>query len=223
MKLNKVLALALSGVMAVSMLAGCKGETGNGDQNTEVQPTVSNAVSVMNDAQSAVKFAADTDFDAALAAAAKKALHANVAKAGYTASAAGAVVTDSDPVYKELDKKLTVYDNLNSSNYVFNNIAAAADPGKTETKTILYVLNADGLSEKAALEQIATIMKADDDYYPETVTLSSPSGTYEATYTGRVSVVTVNTADGGDTATAYYIAVSVTQHVARNAQVNVNT
>lgn len=35
MKLNKVLALALSGVMAVSMLAGCSGNSGNGDQNGE--------------------------------------------------------------------------------------------------------------------------------------------------------------------------------------------
>ena len=35
MKLNKVLALALSGVMAVSMLAGCSNNSGNGDQNGE--------------------------------------------------------------------------------------------------------------------------------------------------------------------------------------------
>lgn len=35
MKLNKVLALALSGVMAVSMLAGCSGNSGNGGQEGE--------------------------------------------------------------------------------------------------------------------------------------------------------------------------------------------
>ena len=35
MKLNKVLALALSGVMAVSMLAGCSGNPGNGGQEGE--------------------------------------------------------------------------------------------------------------------------------------------------------------------------------------------
>ena len=35
MKLNKVLALALSGVMAVSMLAGCSGAPVNGEQEGE--------------------------------------------------------------------------------------------------------------------------------------------------------------------------------------------
>ena len=38
MKLNKVLALALSGVMAVSMLAGCSNNSGNGGQNGGEQP-----------------------------------------------------------------------------------------------------------------------------------------------------------------------------------------
>ena len=60
MKLNKVLALALSGVMAVSMLAGCSTD-GKDDGNTEVTPPTSNAVSVMNDAQSLVKFEANAD------------------------------------------------------------------------------------------------------------------------------------------------------------------
>ena len=44
MKLNKVLALALSGVMAVSMLAGCSNNSGNGGQNGEEQPPVTNSV-----------------------------------------------------------------------------------------------------------------------------------------------------------------------------------
>ena len=39
MKLNKVLALALSGVMAVSMLAGCSGNPGNGGQGGEGEQT----------------------------------------------------------------------------------------------------------------------------------------------------------------------------------------
>ena len=53
MKLNKVLALALSGVMAVSMLAGCSGNSGNGGQNGEEQPPVDDTTiaSVLNDEQ----------------------------------------------------------------------------------------------------------------------------------------------------------------------------
>ena len=49
MKLNKVLALALSGVMAVSMLAGCKGDSGNGGQGGQEQPPVDSIAADIND------------------------------------------------------------------------------------------------------------------------------------------------------------------------------
>ena len=87
MKLKKIASLMLAGVMAVSMLTACGEGTKEDEGNTEVKPTASNAVTIMNDAQSAVKFEADADFDAALAAAAKKAAHANVNAATYTATA----------------------------------------------------------------------------------------------------------------------------------------
>ena len=212
MKLNKVLALALSGVMAVSMLAGCSTD-GKDDGNTEVTPPTSNAVSVMNDAQSLVKFEANADLDAALAAAAKKAEHKTVSGAPLTLTNSQ---NDSDAVYKELVKKLPVGEV--GGNVVFN--SDSADAGKTLTKTALYMVEADGLTEKAALEQIATVMKADKSYYPELV-VENRTDYHKASYTGSVSVVTVTTADGGNTATAYYIAVSVTQSVARDASTKV--
>lgn len=211
MKLNKMLALALSGVMAVSMLAGCSGAPSNGEEGTEVQPTTSNAVAVMNDAQDLVDFKADADFDAALAAAAKKAEHALVDKATFDIAVAGT----GDGVYKELEKKLAVDAGLNTTSIEFAAVPADAKNGKSVTKTALYVVEADGLTEKAALVQIANAMKGVDKGYPEVVTIGT--STYEATYTGNVSVVTVNTADKGETATAYYIAVAVTQSVARDA------
>ncbi len=49
MKLNKVLALALSGVMAVSMLAGCSENGGASSEPTEPTGT-DNAATVLNDA-----------------------------------------------------------------------------------------------------------------------------------------------------------------------------
>ena len=227
MKLKKIASLMLAGVMAVSMLAGCSGD-GNKEENggnTEVKPTVSNAVSVMNNAQSAVKFEANPDFDAALAAAAKKAAHSDVKGAEYTVEQ---VVTSND-VSKELANKLDVDANLinTGDDIYFNALKESADKGgRSATVTGLWIVEADGLTEKAALEQIANGMKGQIEVsgtkyekYPETVTLSD--GTYAATYTGNVSIVTVNTSDKGETATAYYIAVSVTQTLARDAQTNV--
>ena len=228
MKLKKIASLMLAGVMAVSMLAGCSSD-GNKEENggnTEVKPTVSNAVTVMNDAQSAVKFEANSDFDAALAAAAKKAAHNDVKDASYIK----AQVKETTEVWKELEKKLDVdaglikqYDDI-----YFNAKDESAQKGGTSaTLTGLWFVEADGLTEKAALEQIANDMKGklkvnatETEKYPETVTLSGK--TYAATYTGNVSIVTVNTSDAGETATAYYIAVSVTQTLARNPQTNVN-
>ena len=224
MKLKKIASLMLAGVMAVSMLAGCS-NNGNKEENggnTEVKPTVSNAVTVMNDAQSAVKFEANSDFDAALAAAAKKAEHDKVALAGFNA-----VKVENDPVYTELEKKLDVDAGLiekNNDIFFNTNSDGATKGGTSATLTGLWKVEADGLTEKAALEQIAEDMKgkiSGDEKYPETVTLND-SKTYAATYTGNVSIVTVNTSDKGETATAYYIAVSVTQTLARNPQTNVN-
>ena len=221
MKLKKIASLMLAGVMAVSMLAGCGEGTKEDEGNTEVKPTTSNAVTIMNDAQSAVKFEADADFDAALAAAAKKAAHVNVNGATYTVTA-----VEQDPVYDELEKKLDVDAGLVSKgdDIFFNALKESATAGgKSATLTGLWKVEANGLTEKAALEQIASTMKGKAangaDKYPETVTLTT--GTYAASYTGNVSIVTVNTSDKGETATAYYIAVSVTQTLARDAQTNV--
>ena len=57
MKLNKVLALALSGVMAVSMLAGCSNNSGNGGQNGEEQCPATSLLLLLNgqDADNKVK------------------------------------------------------------------------------------------------------------------------------------------------------------------------
>ena len=67
MKLNKVLALALSGVMAVSMLAGCSGAPVNGEQEGEqegpiaVEGDISDGVAGnIEEVPSHVKFEADS-------------------------------------------------------------------------------------------------------------------------------------------------------------------
>ena len=68
MKLNKVLALALSGVMAVSMLAGCSGNPGNGGQGGEQPPVVTtDAAEVLNKIQSTVKFDDDATLNGYMA------------------------------------------------------------------------------------------------------------------------------------------------------------
>ena len=209
MKLNKVLALALSGVMAVSMLAGCSGKSENGDKddNTEVVVPASNAVSVMNDAQDMVKFKSSADLDAALAAAAKKVTLTEIENLDFTVKE-----VSTGNVYNELKNNVPVGEMVGG--VIFDNSTNAV-AGKSITKTALYYVESEGLTEKAALEQIANVMKSKDEYYPELVWIGSPKANYEASYTGAVSVVKATASDAGKTASAYYIAISVTQSIAR--------
>ena len=52
MKLKKIASLALAGIMAVSMLAGCKGnDSSTGNQGTVVVPTTSDIVTALNNGQ----------------------------------------------------------------------------------------------------------------------------------------------------------------------------
>ena len=90
MKLNKVLALALSGVMAVSMLAGCSGNPGNGGQEGEQPPVADTTIaSVLNEEQADTNHEVKIDFtySSSLEAALQKTL-------GVTGAIAGADVDD---------------------------------------------------------------------------------------------------------------------------------
>ena len=78
MKLKKIASLMLAGVMAMSMLAGCKtvDNTGKDDENNTVVVPTSSVVTAVNDGQSAtnkvkIDFTADATLDAALSKAVK--------------------------------------------------------------------------------------------------------------------------------------------------------
>lgn len=208
MKLNKMLALALSGVMAVSMLAGCNGATSDGDEgSSSSQGTVATGVvAAMNDVHKYVEFTDKVELNSALSAAAAKVSFGDIDNAGYTVSNS---VSSGDKVYDELNKKLP-YGEL-GGNVIFNSDKAGI--GGSKTKTALYLVEADGLTAEQAAKQVAKSMNQ-DSYYPDVVTISND--TYEATYTGAVSVVKVSQTDGGKTESAYYIAVSVTQNISRD-------
>ena len=215
MKLNKMLALALSGVMAVSMLAGCNGATSDGDEGeTIVQPTNSNAVAIMNDAQKYVTFEADATVTANLTNAVKKADFADVkwASQSYDLDATKPVDgnTLKDNVYTELGKVM----DMHGAQLNFKNVKPSK-AGQVSTYTLLYRVANDGLSEKAALEQLADSMKAAN--YPEIVTVGKGTSAkkYEATYTGTIDIVTANASNKGENVSAYYILFSVTQTVGR--------
>lgn len=79
MKLKKILALALSGILAVSMLAGCGGAAGS-VTNDNVKPATSAVIGSVNSklGKLNVKFASDSDFASQLAIVANSATLSDV-------------------------------------------------------------------------------------------------------------------------------------------------
>lgn len=210
MKLNKMLALALSGVMAVSMLAGCSGAPSNGEEGDKEQPTTSNAVAVMNDAQDDVTFSSNPANDSALKAAVEKANYNDIKDAGYEPTA----VETKGNIYNALKNKV---EGLKTT--VLSNASLFGDDFSAESKVTyanLYIVEANGLSEEQALKNVLKNMETDkyiDSHEVKTNVL------YTADYTGSVSVEKITETDSinDKTESAYVILVSVTRTVTKTS------
>lgn len=200
MKLNKVLALALSGVMAVSMLAGCSGNPGNGGQGEGEQTPATGIVAAVNNGQDAdndvkINFTANTTLDSQLARA--------LAAAGENAEAS--------EVRKNIVGMIDDSVAINATN-----IKATLNPGTStideDGKQVVGVAvykTTDNYSETAAENEVVKYVnnllgnlvndwsagkKVDDDY--------AAFG-----YAGNVSMTQVTKLDG---TTCYYAAIVIT-------------
>ena len=203
MKLNKVMALALSGLMAVSMLAGCSNGTPNGEENNQGQVTTTNAAEIMNSLQSKVEFKADSAMDAAFAAAMDSLESADISDA----PAALAQLTRGD-VYTAVQNKLPGSYKLSTTINYTTQPTNKADI----TTTVLYWVKAANLSEESVLTLVANTMKM-DDYSDQGYTGTNPNYShYELNYDGAVSIEKVTkTSESGTTYNAYVVAVSITR------------
>ena len=211
MKLNKMLALALSGVMAVSMLAGCSGAPSNGEEGDKEQTVVTaGTATMMNNFQNRVKFDADADLDAYVAAAVK-----TVKSDVLDDAPAGVTLITSGKIYDAVDKALP-------GSYALSNKAISFSSACTKkadtTETVLYWVKAGNLTEAQVLTLVANNMNM--AAYDEVCTDGTKD--YTITYTGAASIVKATaTSEAGDTYNAYVVAVSVTQSV--GGQVNNKT
>ena len=210
MKLNKMLALALSGVMAVSMLAGCSGAPSNGEEGDKEQPTTSNAVAVMNDAQDDVTFSSNPANDSALSAVVADAKTTDISGANSDYTAVQVKSTNKENQGAKLYTKLSVKLDTLSEDPTWNVFNQDLSVGK-KTITNLYMVKADGLSEEQAVKIVAKAMNTDN--YQDSKNVANGTD-LEAEYEGSVSVEKVTkTNEAGDTYNAYLILVSVTQTV----------
>ncbi len=212
MKLNKMLALALSGVMAVSMLAGCSGAPSNGEEGDKEQTVVTaGTATMMNNFQNRVKFDADADLDAYVAAAVKT-LKSDVIKEAPASVTQIDATGDSKDVYVAVRDKLPGSYSLTKEETGFDD---ACIKKADTTKTVLYWVKAGNLTEAQVLTLVAADMEMAN--YDEMCTENGKY--YDITYNGAASIVKATaTSEAGDTYNAYVVAVSVTQSV--GGQVN---
>lgn len=201
MKLNKVLALALSGVMAVSMLAGCSNNSGNGGQNGEgdviVTPSTG-AAAILNNEQDKVEFT-------------------NASSSELQQAATDLMATDlsTSPKYEVLNTGDALYDRLQALG-VENMTSAWAILGdnidEEETKVVTIVFGMSGAySMDELVKQIAQNID-DNANIRDKVVMDSGNGVVRTySYTGTVSTVTATSIDGVQSAN--YVMVTVTESV----------
>ena len=190
MKLNKVLALALSGVMAVSMLAGCSGNPGNGGQEGEEQTPATGIVAVTNEEQKDNKvnvpfeYSAELEDDLTLAVQ----VSGQAANENSVASKLATIMNVTDNGFGGLSGTLT--------NHAQN----------VGTTTAIQIVKVTGnVIESVAMKTAAQKVNGN----LATLISESKDGdiVYKYGFDGDVAMISVDTVDGG---VLYYVAYVVT-------------
>ena len=203
MKLNKVLALALSGVMAVSMLAGCSGNGASDKDDGGVvvnNGTAANVIAALEeDTTNVVSFLEDASLQAALEKAVKN--------AGNNANAVTAkVLNQIDPDISKSNKLTEI---------ATSSVAGIGDSHDKEVSKMTVVTNnskTPGMSEEYLVDVMANMIdkKVADLKLSEAdkgVTFTDKDGNeywYTFDYTGNVAVAEMTDAVTGVTT---YVAV----------------
>ena len=207
MKLNKVLALALSGVMAVSMLAGCSGNgSNNGGQNGEGETPI-----VESGAAASVIAALDSETKAKVSFSSNATLQTNLETAiRYLGAGSNDVTADNiRNVMLRIDANLA--DETEFPYVGANNVGA---PNENEDKTVqsvtlVHMLGVAGADEAYAAKQLAAWIDSQDmqndspvttcaDLLDKSMVYGQDEGYwYSLEYTGDVAFASVTDAVTG--------------------------
>ena len=225
MKLKKIASLALAGVMAVSMLAGCKGNDGsNNSSSTTTAASIIDAVNNGQDGANKVKVAFTAD--SKLEDAAKKAV------AAHGDSFATYILTNKSEI---ADYAAIVATKNNVDDFYKNNTATGAQPtnpapkdGEKNVYFNVVSLGSSAASTTFLMNYAASLIDADVAKLDDTtlVTKDEATGTvgwsssqtkdkdtyYDFSYTGTACLFSAPNSDGS---TSYYMAYTITQTVAK--------
>ena len=223
MKLKKIASLALAGIMAVSMLAGCKDGSSSSEPTNPVTP-VTGAAAAINAELDETKDQINYTESTVLRDLMTNYFETHNIKMGDAKGADTTVkrLANNDSVYGDLVKAAVSVLNANvgasfryeltlaaaTNSYVANNAVNPSCNGNVNDKKVtnveLYVLNAEKLTEAGALKMVGQYL--DDLDLPE----QNTAGEKNYTYTGSVASVKAETENGEGS--VWVIAVTITQN-----------
>ena len=206
MKLKKIASLMLAGVMAVSMLAGCKGSANSGEEENPVVPTtgiVADANGVLTDDQKEIfSYVGSTNLDNILkeiAADIKNLSDDDISKA-YT--------TFTPEQDKELNGKLQ--DKLEGLKAAGGKFTNAPANGKSQSYGWVYTISGK-MTQTEAVEATAKYFASYMSGNDVKTVVEYNSAKYNAEYSVEISAVKASNNSNVDGESAWVIAVVVTQ------------
>ncbi|OUQ34079.1 hypothetical protein [Faecalibacterium sp. An121] len=215
MKLKKIASLALAGIMAVSMLAGCKDGSSSSEPTQPENPVTSNAVTYANDALTGAQkelfsFKTNEELDVALKAVATD---STAFTSNMIANAYKKVTWTNDADETTLTGKLE--GKFSGQRVDVGDFYAV--PADKESQKAIYLYTMSGsLDEKAAVTAVVSAIAGhmNRTTYPASIPVSG-STKYDCTYSANISSVKVAAPDNANN-TAWVIGVVITQTVAES-------
>ena len=218
MKLKKIASLMLAGIMAVSMLAGCDGKGGSGEEENPVVPAETGVVAYANDALTADQkevftYAASADLDAIL-----KDLASSTSN--FSEDKIDGIYKDYDVTYdSDMCGKLRgKLDGIIREDGKFNNPPA---DGKSQKNGYVYTISGR-LDAEEAVGKIAKsvgkmIVDASDDRLngitcPDVVEYNGTK--YDCDYSAEISAVKVSSSSAPNES-AWVVAIVLTQNLTK--------
>lgn len=208
MKLKKIAALALAGVMAVSMLAGCSG----GSNKTESGVTAAAVIDALGK-DNKVAFSASSALQSTVEKTIQNIGLDNVSKISVADLAK--VDTKLDANEFQLSKGTdTTNEDIDKNSDTFTAVKAVTVPSNYGEDYAVQML-ASAIKEVTVENNSKDITELTD--YNTQKYGDSSQYYYKFSYTGNVAVVTVPNADAAATETTYVVAFTVTRTAAKTA------
>ena len=214
MKLKKIASLMLAGVMAVSMLAGCKGSANSGEEENPVVPTTG-VVAYANDAVSADDkedykfsgFTASTNLDSILK--------------DLASSTGDFSETNIKTAYQNVQNatlNTTVQGKLNDKlDGLLDDDGFKTVPADNVSEKYGYIYTASGkLTQEEAVSKMVSKFANEvlDDVAVDAVKNDTTGTKYDPAYSAEVSVVRVSSSSASDES-AWVLAIVLTQNVTK--------